>query len=157
LLCFFLAPASVQAHQEFSEKMNGKLYEFTTKNADMLTELKQSKLSNDEAELMFILASAAAHADGTVAPEEYTAATNAVSLLCAKPEESLQIGKHYFENPVSIDEAKQKIIKCDDKISLKRLGVVLDMVVEADDYISSNEQQLLDVFRQHAQDKGAMA
>jgi len=144
------------SYQEYANKMNEKLFQLKAKNAQMLEELKKYKFSKNEIEFMCMLAASIAQADGEASEDEYRTAIDAVSLLSADPDQALYSAQYHFKEPLSIEDAAQKIKECNNVMTLKRLGVVLEMVVEADTVISPTEQQLLNLFMQHAQELGAI-
>jgi len=119
------------------------------KHAAALEELKKYKLSGIEAELMFTLASAAAYADGDSSSIEKEAAIKAVSLLCANPKEAIAIGTNILNNKITIDAAIKRVKFETDINVLNRLSFILDVVVNADNYITTSEQTLLGEFNEH--------
>lgn len=139
-----------QLHKEEMELKNTNLTKLLKDREGIIQELRQQKFSIVEAELMFTLASAAAHVDGNASDEELEAASKAISLLCVQPDEALNIGREIFKQKISIDDAMEKIRKYSNSRTLNRLSFVLDMVIYADGYIDPKEQELLDVFNDYA-------
>lgn len=141
-----------QKHKVEVAGLNEKIAKLLTERESMLEELRSRLFTRTESELMFTIAAAVAHADKNSSQEEFEAAAKAISLLCSEPEDLTSMCTRFFDNPVSIEEAKRKIIACKEMHSLQRIGFVLDMVVYADEYVSPDEEELICAFKQHYED-----
>ncbi|GFO61041.1 hypothetical protein GMST_33660 [Geomonas silvestris] len=141
--------AQAEQHRAEAETFNATVANLLKKYESLLAEVKRQRFTRSEVELMYTLAAAAAQTDGHVDEKEFEAAANAISFLCIDPEESLQIGRDLFNQPMSIESAMAKVSECRDSRSLDRLGFVLDMVVQADEHVAPGEQAILDAFQEH--------
>lgn len=136
--------------QREADRLKYALQRIAEERKDMLEVLQRSKLGTQEVNMMFMLASLAAHSDGQASTDECDAAVAAVSLLCANPDEAIAIGRKYFACPPSMDQVMAQVRDCKDSVALDRLEFVLDTVVLADEHVTSGEQQVLDMFRESA-------
>ena len=138
------------AHEADMKRMNENLEKLMKERSGMLEELRKNKFTENEIEIMFTLAAAAAQCDGVTTNDEIQSASKAISLLCTQPENAINIGKKIFAQIITIDDAMKKVRLCQDANTIRRLGFILDMVVYADGYIDVKEQELLDAFNEHA-------
>lgn len=145
-----------EAHKTDMDKLNTNLEKLLKDRESLIEELRKNKFTEKEAEIMFTLAAAAAQADGISSKDELQAASKAISLLCAQPEEALKIGKVIFKQKITIDEVMKKIKRYSNINTIQRLGFVLDLVIYADGYVDVKEQELLDAFNEHARSIGAV-
>lgn len=143
-----------EKHKEEMSRMNYSLEKLAEKYGNAIEELRKNRFTIEEAELMFTLAAAAAQADGVCSEDELKAATSAISLLCAQPDEALTIGEEIFKSKVSVEDAIRKIRTLSNISAIRRLGFVMNVVVYADDYVDVQEQELLYAFSEHARSFG---